>query len=83
MEDKRGDPSIYVGETSRSLAERTTEHWKDASSNEEESHMKKHWNQTHSEEEGSQILQISNRETDWRGNKNSLEKKLPQQQGGV
>ena len=52
MEDKRGDPSIYVGETSRSLAERTTEHWKDASSKEEESHMRKHWNQTHSDEEG-------------------------------
>lgn len=34
LEDKRDEPSIYVGETSRSLAERTTGHWKDVTNKE-------------------------------------------------
>ena len=50
LEDRREDPSIYVGETSRSLAERTVEHWKDVSSKDEDSHIKKHWTNKHSDE---------------------------------
>ena len=52
LEDKRDEPSIYVGETSRSLAERTTEHWKDVTNKEEESHMMKHWSMKHDMEGG-------------------------------
>ena len=29
LEDSRDEPLIYVGETARSLAERSAEHWKD------------------------------------------------------
>ena len=35
-------PSIYVGETSKSLYERGREHWKDFKSNLENSHIMKH-----------------------------------------
>ena len=42
LEDTRDEPSIYVGESSRSLAERALEHWKDHSNQMEESHMLKH-----------------------------------------
>ena len=56
LEDKRPDPSIYVGETCRSLAERSAEHQKDGkeevSNQEEESHMRKHWQNTHSDDKG-------------------------------
>ena len=41
--DKRLEPSIYVGETSRSIFERAAEHWKDARGQHEDSHMYKHW----------------------------------------
>ena len=41
--DKRLEPSIYVGETSRSIFERAAEHWKDARGQHEDSHMFKHW----------------------------------------
>ena len=56
LEDKRPDPSIYVGETCRSLAERSAEHQKDGkeevSNQEEESHMRKHWQNTHRDDKG-------------------------------
>ena len=50
LEDTRDEPSIYVGESSRSMAERSLEHWKDLSNQDEESHMLKHWRTVHSEE---------------------------------
>ena len=34
------------------MAERTVEHWKDVSSKDEESHIKKHWTNKHSDEKG-------------------------------
>ena len=41
-------PSIYVGETSRSLFERGKEHWRDFTTNQEDSHIKKHHQIHHS-----------------------------------
>ena len=43
LEDKRESPSIYVGESSRSLFERSKEHQRDYRKNSEDSHMAKHW----------------------------------------
>ena len=40
---------VYVGETYRSIFERANEHWKDACSGKEESHMVKHWQSSHPE----------------------------------
>jgi hypothetical protein len=36
-------PSIYVGETGRSLHERAKEHWRDFTARKEDSHILKHW----------------------------------------
>ena len=36
-------PSIYVGETSRSLQERAKEHWAAYAAKVEDSHILKHW----------------------------------------
>jgi hypothetical protein len=47
MLDKREFPSIYVGETSRSLHERAEEHLKDGRDGAEDSHMVKHWANHH------------------------------------
>ena len=41
-EQARGAPSLYMGETSRSIQERAVEHWGAARRNEETSHMAKH-----------------------------------------
>ena len=41
-EVKMGAPSLYVGETSRSIEERAQEHWGAARRKEEKSHMQKH-----------------------------------------
>ena len=41
--DAREEPSIYVGESSRSLAERAMDHWKDFLGGDKDSHMLKHW----------------------------------------
>ena len=41
-EVKKGAPSLYVGETSRSIQERALEHWGAARRKEEQSHMHKH-----------------------------------------
>ena len=46
-----GDPNIYVGETSRSLYERTKEHVRDGKNRTEDSHIAKHWDQAHAGEE--------------------------------
>ena len=43
LEDKRENPSIYVGESGRSLHERSKEHWADFVARSEDSHILKHW----------------------------------------
>ena len=40
-------PSLYVGESSRTLYERTGEHWKDVRSNSDKSHMIRHQQLVH------------------------------------
>ena len=35
-------PSIYVGESARSICERSSEHWRDALAGKDESHMVEH-----------------------------------------
>ena len=45
--DSRPLPSIYVGESSRTLHERSVEHHRDYSKNKEDSHMRKHWEEAH------------------------------------
>ena len=42
-----GRVGIYIGESSRSIAERTTEHFNDAESFSKGSHIVKHWMKTH------------------------------------
>ena len=44
--DKRV-PSIYVGESARSLAERSKEHWGDFTKGKADSHMHNHWQDAH------------------------------------
>ena len=50
-EEPSGRLGIYYGETSRSLFERSREHFKDAADFSEGSHMIKHWLTSHVEEE--------------------------------
>ena len=47
LEDKGDVPSIYVGETSRSVKERALEHWSDFRSGDTDSHILKHWTLHH------------------------------------
>ena len=47
----QGRVGIYIGESSRSLAERSLEHFKDAEAFYKKSHMVKHWMITHGEME--------------------------------
>ena len=44
-------PSLYVGESSRSLFERSREHWKQWKSNDKRSHIRKHMELAHKETE--------------------------------
>ena len=44
---KEGPPSLYVGESSRSIQERASEHWGAARRGEEESHMVRHQKLVH------------------------------------
>ena len=46
-------PSIYVGESARSLAERSREHWGDFNKGKIESHMYTHWQEAHRGEDPS------------------------------
>jgi hypothetical protein len=50
-EEASGRMGIYYGETSRSLFERSKEHFKDAADFSEGSHIIKHWLTSHEEEE--------------------------------
>ena len=53
---KEGAPSLYVGETSRSLFERTKEHWGAWESRSEKSHILKHQQMVHREQEPKFIM---------------------------
>ena len=53
LEDKREIPSIYVGESARSLFERSGEHWADAEAGKESSYKVEHMSLAHKGEEGS------------------------------
>ena len=44
---KQDIPTLYVGETSRSIFERSREHWGDWRSSKEGSHMRKHQEEAH------------------------------------
>ena len=44
---KEGAPSLYVGETSRSIFERSREHWEGVRKGEEGNHMVKHQKMEH------------------------------------
>ena len=46
-EAKKEIPSLYVGETSRSIYERSREHWSDWRRKEDKSHIAKHQEQAH------------------------------------
>ena len=48
-DQKEGREGIYLGETSRSLAERCGEHFRDAESFNKKSHVIKHWMSSHEE----------------------------------
>ena len=43
LEDRKEFPSIYVGESGRSLHERALEHWQDFEARQTDSHILKHW----------------------------------------
>ena len=47
LNGQRGQPSIYVGESCRSLCERSSEHWADARTKKESSHMFDHHVKSH------------------------------------
>ena len=47
LADRREVPSLYVGETARSLKERSSEHWADAASWSSESHIVEHQEMAH------------------------------------
>ena len=49
--EKLEDKNVYVGESSRSLYERTAEHVRDGRKKEEDSHIAKHWQEYHQGEE--------------------------------
>ena len=53
-----GRVGIYIGESSRSIAERTTEHFNDAESFSKGSHIVKHWMKTHPELEAAPQFKI-------------------------
>ena len=50
MKRTGGVPSLYVGESARSLFERSTEHWQAAHIKKEESHMHQHMVEEHRKE---------------------------------
>ena len=65
LSDNREMPSIYVGETARSISERVKEHWLDFERQFEDSHILKHW-QNHHQGEGMPRFEfniVQNRDT--------------------
>ena len=57
-EPTTGEPSLYVGETSRSIQERALEHWGAARWKEEKSHMAKHQAMVHGGEDPEFVFKI-------------------------
>ena len=53
LAEKRDVASLYVGESARSISERALEHWRDAESGKEESHMLEHQSVAHRGEQAS------------------------------
>jgi hypothetical protein len=51
LAEKRDTPSLYVGETARSIMERAGEHWADGLAGKEESHMAEHQAMAHRNEQ--------------------------------
>ena len=51
LEERSDVPSLYVGETARSIHERAQEHWRDAENMKEESHMQEHQQASHGGEQ--------------------------------
>ena len=51
LEERRDKASLYVGETARSIHERALEHWRDAETDKEESHMMDHQQESHGGEQ--------------------------------
>ena len=47
LEERRALASLYVGESARSVADRAAEHWRDAESGKDESHMLEHQVESH------------------------------------
>ena len=47
LAESKGYPSLYVGESCRSVAERADEHWRDAESGKPENHMLEHLEASH------------------------------------
>ena len=70
LSEKREEPSLYVGETERSVAERTAEHWRDAETGKEESHMLEHQTASHAGEPPQFRFQVV------KGCKTSLERQV-------
>ena len=52
---RRGIASLYVGESAKSVHERTLEHWRDAESGKEETHMVEHQAEAHRGEDTPQL----------------------------
>ena len=55
LAESREQPSLYLGESARSLHERALEHWRDAEANKEESHMVQHQASVHGGDEQPQF----------------------------
>jgi hypothetical protein len=58
LEDHRPLPSIYVGESARSLKERAGEHQRDYDSMKDDSHMLKHWTAAHGPRDKPKFTQV-------------------------
>ena len=51
-------PTVYVGETSRSIKERSEEHWSSYKSGSVKSHMVKHQNMEHGGEPSEFVMRV-------------------------
>ena len=55
---KKGGPSLYVGESSRSIQERALEHWAAARRGDTDSHMRKHQDMEHPVEQPKFLFKV-------------------------
>ena len=58
LDVKEGAPSLYVGESSRSIQERATEHWGAARRGDDDSHMVKHQSLAHKGEQPTFLFKV-------------------------